>query len=316
MTALIILGTVNRFTFANSIIAANAKAKEIFNTDLRRIYTIHTERTLEMLRPYADWKEHAAFSIPNDVEYVLQEINISTHSQESIEHFAHCVESIAIDATEGDNIIVDLTCGTSMQRNLLSISAYVLSLQHQYMIDIQVLSNITTERGFLSADVLLPSYVRSPASIYLEGLYYLNPTKYIQHELKEVLWIVRNCDLVDEINQESIAESIRLYQKGRYLDSLRIVFPSIEAITNEMLFKIGRSPTEFRGLVQKMQFLERHRIIPVDVSSAMEIVTGRNKVVHGNFSPPPDYVFPLCLLTFRYLKRLLSEYHFPSNHTS
>ena len=92
------------------------------------------------------------------------------------------------------------------------------------------------------------------------------------------------------------------------MESLRILFPSIEAIINDMLTNAGEQPTQFRGLVNKAQWLEQHNIIPTDVSNAMEVFTGRNKVVHGNFSPPSDYVFPLCLLAFRYLRRLLTEY--------
>ena len=127
-------------------------------------------------------------------------------------------------------------------------------------------------------------------------------------EIDDILGIVKEHKLVDPENQESINTSVTLYQQGKYLESLRIIFPSIEAIINVMLIDEGEQPEHFRGLVNKAQWLEQHKLIPLDVSGAMEVFSGRNKVLHGNFSPPSDYVFPLCLLAFRYLRRLLTEY--------
>lgn len=128
-------------------------------------------------------------------------------------------------------------------------------------------------------------------------------------EINEILHMVNQTDLIDKANRESIQTSIQLYHTRKYLNSLRVVYPSIEAIINTMLIKAGEAPERFNGLVAKAQCLEHRDIIPYDVSHAMEVFTGRNKVVHGNFSPPEDYVFPLCLHAFRYLKRLLTEYH-------
>lgn len=128
-------------------------------------------------------------------------------------------------------------------------------------------------------------------------------------EINEILRMVDQTDLVDRTNQESIHTSIQLYHAKKYLNSLRVVYPSIEAIMNTMLIKAGEVPERFSGLVAKAQCLERQGIIPYDVSHAMEVFTGRNKVVHGNFSPPDEYVHPICIHAFLYLRRLLTEYH-------
>jgi hypothetical protein len=127
-------------------------------------------------------------------------------------------------------------------------------------------------------------------------------------EINEVFQLVNQTDLIDKANRESIYTSIQLYHSRKYLNSLRVVYPSIEAIMNTMLIKAGEAPERFNGLVAKAQCLGQRGIIPYDVSHAMEVFTGKNKVVHGNYSPPEDYVFPLCQLAFRYLRRLLTEY--------
>jgi hypothetical protein len=88
--------------------------------------------------------------------------------------------------------------------------------------------------------------------------------------------------------------------------------PSIEAIIANMLIRAGEIPNPTDGLKKKAQWLEQHGIIPPDVSSALEMLaTVRNKILHGNFSPPDEeiFVFPLCRLVFPYLRRLLSEHH-------
>lgn len=127
-------------------------------------------------------------------------------------------------------------------------------------------------------------------------------------EIRDVVALIGKSELVDDANRESINTGVHLYLSGKHLDSLRVLYPSIEAIINTMLNKAGQQPEQFRGMVAKARWLEQNGYIPPDVSNAVEIFTSRNKVLHGNFSPPEDYVFPLCLLAFRYLRRLLLEY--------
>jgi hypothetical protein len=47
-----------------------------------------------------------------------------------------------------------------------------------------------------------------------------------------------------------------------YLNSLRVIYPSIEAIIYAMLIEVGEVPERFRGLVDKAQKLEQQGIIP------------------------------------------------------
>jgi hypothetical protein len=127
-------------------------------------------------------------------------------------------------------------------------------------------------------------------------------------EIKEIVALISENRFVDDVNRESINTGVQLYLSRKYLDSLRVLYPSIEAIINNILNRAGQQPEQFRGLVDKTRWLEQNGYIPPDVSNAVEIFTSRNRVLHGNFSPPKDYVFPLCLLAFRYLRRLLLEY--------
>lgn len=128
-------------------------------------------------------------------------------------------------------------------------------------------------------------------------------------ETNEILRLIDQLDLVDEANRESIRTSIGLYHSKRGLDALRVVYPSIEAILNTMLIRTGEAPERFNGLVAKAQYLGQRGVIPPDITHGVEVFTGRNRVVHGNFSPPEDAASLLCPVAFYYLRRLLTEYH-------
>ncbi len=128
-------------------------------------------------------------------------------------------------------------------------------------------------------------------------------------EIKDVLARIDQSGLVDDANREAINTSVHLYQSGKYLASLRVVYPAIEAIINRRLIRAGQQPEQFKGVADKTRWLAQNGQIPPDVSNAIEIFTSRNKILHGNFAPPDeDDAFPLCLFVFRYLRRLLVEY--------
>ena len=120
--------------------------------------------------------------------------------------------------------------------------------------------------------------------------------------------------MVDNNNQDSIRTGVSLFKARKYLDSLKILFPSMEAIVNNMVIADGKEPKDFKGLRNKIEWLEKNRRIPPDFSNAIEIFNSRNGVVHGNIVPPDDYVQPLSLLLFRYMNRLLKEYR-DAEHT-
>lgn len=151
--------------------------------------------------------------------------------------------------------------------------------------------------------------LRDLASLLIETEELGDVFKSSRSEIDEILELVGQTILVDEENSQSINTSVLLYQSGKYLDSLRVLYPSIEAIVNNMLIAASQQPETFKGLANKSYWLQEQGVIPPDVSNAVEVFTGRNRVLHGNFAPPEDYVFPLCLLAFRYIRRLLTNYN-------
>jgi hypothetical protein len=119
-------------------------------------------------------------------------------------------------------------------------------------------------------------------------------------------------EALDTGARESVLRAIELYSKGSYTPAARILFPSIEAAANRMLRLAGENPTDqkaFPGLARKLAKLEERKMIPSDLSKAIDIAHGRNKVLHGEYEPTDqEYAYPLCVAGFIYLRRMLSEF--------
>jgi len=152
MSTLIVLGNLNHFTFANSIVAANNKAAEIFSEALTDIFVIHSSASQAGLNKQTDWVKYLESHGISQELLIHRVIEIDATPQ-SVEHFIHYIE-IILNAvlSKKPNLIVDLTNGTSLHKNLLSTTAYILGLSDQYLIDIVKVAELTGDRGFLGSD--------------------------------------------------------------------------------------------------------------------------------------------------------------------
>jgi hypothetical protein len=125
----------------------------------------------------------------------------------------------------------------------------------------------------------------------------------------EKLENVLDSSLIDDISRGSIERALKLYKDGQYLDGLKILYPCIEEVINKILTKMGEQPDKYAGWKKKADYLETKGVIPTDITSAVEIIASRNKILHGQFVPPdPEYAYPLFQLAVIYLHRLLGAW--------
>lgn len=137
-----------------------------------------------------------------------------------------------------------------------------------------------------------------------QGLTYTGLQSEIQ-KLEDVL----DSPLINDTELNSIQNALTLCKSGQYLDGLRILFPCVEGIINKMLQEMGEEPDEYPGWKKKVDYLESKRVFPPDVAKAIEIITSRNKILHGQFVPPdPEYAYPLFHMVVIYLRRILSAW--------
>lgn len=180
MTTLLVLGNINQFTFANSVIAANAKAEEIFEQGLTNIFAVYSRDSYAKLKSIEDWVSHTEENGVSRELFVDKIIEI-TSEDDSIKRFVDYIEFILKGIPNRSNLIVDITNGTSLQKNLLSIASYILDVKNQYTIDVSKLFQLTKERGFLPVDILLPCYSSVPDSTRLDSIAYLNLSEMVRY---------------------------------------------------------------------------------------------------------------------------------------
>lgn len=183
MSTLIVLGNPNQHTFANSIVAAETKSVELFHAPLRDIFVIHSTESYEALTKSEEgWRKHLEEHGISIERLTHRIVNLDSTS-ETVEKFVHYVEFIVNGALSKDpDVIVDLTNSTSLYKNLLSIVAYILDLEHQYVIDIPMIRELIKVKPFLSPDDLKTSYIPLPSATQLDNIAYLSLVELVRYK--------------------------------------------------------------------------------------------------------------------------------------
>lgn len=271
MSTLIMIGNINQHTFANAILAADIKSKELFDgKGLNSIHVFHTPESFEKLvsnfNDELGWKSFLMkHSIENDkfIHRTLQ-IDVDINTEEALDKFAKNIEEI-IDKNE--NIIIDLSNGAIFQRNLLSITSYILNIKKIYMIDIVKLSKLTKERGFLSIEILEKSYIQVPESKKLDSLAYLDLSEIKRYKSK-IDELGRKFKKISPYTadikffEENLAHSIDLKLRGdktknntMYRIASASVASSAEELINLILEKKGETEYYEKTLGHKLTLL-------------------------------------------------------------
>jgi len=115
----------------------------------------------------------------------------------------------------------------------------------------------------------------------------------------------------------SIETAVNLFMTGHYLDSLRLFYSNIEAVLNLALMKMGLRPEDFAGMKPKLEKLEKEKVLSSKLSSWLEVVTSRNKVLHGNIvEDDAGLVKPLFFFIGTFWNRLVEEIDFHFEKTA
>lgn len=242
MTTLIVLGNTNPSTFANSIIVANAKAEEMFEQTLTNIFVLHSRDSYAKLKSDEAWVDHIEANGVSRELFIDKIIEI-TPEDASTKRFVNYIEFIFKGIPSDSQLIVDLTNGTSLPKNLLSIASYILDIKNQYLIDTSKLFKSTPERGFLPIPVLMPCYDKVPDNTRLDSIAYLNLSEMVRY--KKVIEAhtrkYADIDLVSsdqEFFKDNLGHSIQLKLQGDQSKDnaiYRIAASSISASVEDLI---------------------------------------------------------------------------------
>lgn len=268
MTVLIILGNLNQFTFANSIIAANIKSEELFKRPLSKVEVFHSSESFDSLQlakiKNADnWVNHIErFGIPERI-LVHQTVEL-TSTQQTVEEFVKSIEGIVSNvAQQNEELLLDLTNGTTLSKNLLSTAAYILDIQHQYMIDVSKLFKLTNEKGFLNPEILRGTYISAPDSTYLDNIAYLSLSEVLRYKRIIEIHTTKYTEICQEeadanFFRSNLRESIRIKLEGdkkRDNAIYRIAVSSISDSAEDLISRLINKfvlETDARTLGQKL----------------------------------------------------------------
>lgn len=246
--SLIVLGNINQFTFANSVVGANEKSKEIFSEYISNIFVIHSPASYQTLIKQDEGNELINHLNRNNIsqnQFVHKIIDINPEP-ESVKTLVDYLGRIVRGIPFGGHLMVDLTNGTSLHKNILSTLAYLLDLENQFNIDIITLSEITKDRGFLSQEIINKAYLKIPSSSELDGVAHLNLTEVIRYKniIEEAVkqYVAINEEKADEsFFRGNLSHSIELKMKGdisRDNSIYRIAASSIAASLDDLIMII------------------------------------------------------------------------------
>ena len=246
--ALIVLGNLNQFTFANSIIGANNKSKEIFSEYITNIFVIHSPESYQKLIKQDKDDELINHFNRHDIsqnQFVHKIIDINPDPK-SVHTLVDYLGQIVRGIPFGGHLMVDLTNGTTLLKNILSTLTYLLDLENQFNIDIITLSETTKERGFLSTEIIKKAYLKIPSSSELDGVAHLNLTEVIRYKniIEEAVkkYVAINEEKADDFFfGGNLFHSIELKMKGdisRDNSIYRIAASSIAASLDDLIMII------------------------------------------------------------------------------
>ena len=132
----------------------------------------------------------------------------------------------------------------------------------------------------------------------------------VSTETEEVKKLLKTKNINDGI-ANSVKNGLQLFNERKYLDALKLFYPAIEGITNEMLIEKGEEANnhnKYPGLAKKLDKLEELNLLPPDLTKSINVTFSRNKILHGEYQPEDEeYVYPLCVSCIVFLKRMIKE---------
>lgn len=167
--ALFLLGNIRPGTFANAALAADAMAEQQLGQGLTDVFVLHSPESAKALCSDDSWKSHLNGQGLNT--QIFDEFTVGLEEGEPavarlMRHLHRCLAGLERDA----KIYFDLTNGTSLQKNILSVLAYIVGEGELFVLDPKKLLAPTGTPGFLARAEALQTYVALNRASAFDGL--------------------------------------------------------------------------------------------------------------------------------------------------
>ena len=236
MSQLLILGNPNRHNFCNAIVAAQSKSKE----RLKDIYVIHSKESFdELFIKETDWMEFLK-------EYGIMEstfINRIIGNEEELLNYLECILNIC----NIEELIIDMSNGTSRMKTILSIITYVLDISNVYAFDrVSWLNDGKKDKEFYHEEELKNYYKKVVNNKDIDNLSWINLTQIVRYKEKIRQFSSAYSDFSKEFANSSFFEE-NLY------DAISLIMKSSNKEKKNTLYRISSTAiaTSLEDLVDR-----------------------------------------------------------------
>jgi len=126
--------------------------------------------------------------------------------------------------------------------------------------------------------------------------------------INEIKERVKTSSILIKDQKDSIELAVNLFVTGKYLDSLKVFYPNVEGLLNLALMKAGLPVENIIGMKAKIERLEKENVLSSKLSTWAEVVTSRNKILHGNIlNDDAEIVKPLFFFICAFWNKLVDE---------
>jgi len=111
--------------------------------------------------------------------------------------------------------------------------------------------------------------------------------------------------------KKSLENSKIFFLREEYSDSLKIIYPIIEEIANEILVSNNENPddrSKYKGLFDKLSELINLHVIPNELFEFIQINKPRNKILHGSYTVQNEqFLYPTALASLIFVTEMMDK---------
>ena len=111
---------------------------------------------------------------------------------------------------------------------------------------------------------------------------------------------------LEQDDRISMDRAFDLMINENYKQALLLFFPTLESVVNKKIKPLNHENQKFSGLYNKLQFLEKHKLITKNFTKLIPLNETRNVAAHGEYEEVGNFALLDCLRVIEAFRLLLS----------
>jgi hypothetical protein len=106
-------------------------------------------------------------------------------------------------------------------------------------------------------------------------------------------------------NDRYLLSALAAYHENNYIDATNLAYTAIESIVRQLPFAIDRAGTSQHSFLNLIDALLEQKAIPKTLYDPIHALISSDRVLNKKSKSPEDCAFPLCIMAFNSLAKLL-----------